>query len=325
MRMFIAVSFAAAAVLVCAPLWAQTQVTGQGGQTITESTEPPPRTIIPEKKAPSAQPRPYQERSYSGPSYQPQYQPMPYGHGYHGAGSTKCDLPGGCDTAVPEGAVTLEQLDARRSGAAAPAPVPAQRYTPPPPAPMPPPQYSTPAPAPAPAQRYVAPAPQKTPAPAYEEPIYESSKDKPVVLRHYIPGVSDTMPVYPGAAPSPAQRYAPPPPAPAPMPSPAPKYAAPAPAPAPMPAPAPSYGPVKSDLPGYSPEPLPPGTIRLEDVKSPQSGYVPPPKGAGPAPAPAYDTAPARQMDQYEEIPARAAPDSDLEVQRPASRWKQGK
>ncbi len=315
MRKFIVVSFVAAAMFACAPLWAQTQVTGQGSETVTETTEPPPRTIIPEKPttpAKPAEPKPA-AKSHSAPkSYST---PKSYsGQGYSGYGSVKCDLPGACDEAAPAGAVTLEQLDARKGGASKPAPVQAPAYV----APAP-----VPAPAPAPAKVAVpVPAPAKATAQAQERgSIYESSGDKPVVLRHYIPGVSDKMPVYPGSsrAPAPAPTYPAPVPAPAPAPAPAPKIAAPAPLPAPqaMPTPPASYGAPKSDLPGYVPEPVPQGAVRLEDVKAPQSGHVPQSKKT--APPPAVSPAPVKQVDDFEQV---GAPDSDLDVQKPPSRWK---
>jgi len=295
------IAFAVATVLfAAAPLLAQTQVTGQGAKTIAETTEePPPRTIIPGQKAPSGPPQAVEQRpaqTYATPPYQPTYQPRSgTTYGSSGYGSAKCDLPGACEAAAPPGTVTLEQFDARKGGAPA-APKPKKEAPPP----------------------AAAPAPAQAQAGAAAEPIYESSADKPIIMKHYVPGVSDKMPTYPAAAPAPA------------YPAPAPTYAAPAypaptyppPAPAPAPrvaapaAPPPSYGPPKCDLPGACDVAPPPGAVRLEDVGSRGAGYVPPQQKTVQPQAPAVQSQqPAGQVDQFEEI-------GPSDVQKPPSRWK---
>ena len=286
---------------------AQTQ---EDSSTITESTEPPPRTIIPEQRSRGsrpATPASGTKKSSVTPTFRPKYVPRGRSSAAGGGSYSKCDLPGGCEAEVPPGAVTLEQVDARRSGVA-----PAAA------APMPAPQlYVAPAPAPRP---YAAPAA----GPAVGRgAVYESTRGQSPVLRHYIPGVSDKLPRV-GPAPTPA-----------PMPAPAPEpYAAPAPAPMPAPAPAPvapatvqpspMAGGYKSDLPGYEPEPLPPGATRLEDVRAPGQGYTPPPAVA-PAPDPlpysAPPPAPMQQADQFEEVRPLSMPGGD--PQQPPSRWEQ--
>jgi len=261
----------------------------QGGGAAEESGEPPPRTVVPARRVDPTTPAPEAERRPQPP---PRYQPRPAAGYPSGLSSANCDLPGGCPDSgkVPEGAITLEQLDAMRRG---------ETYAPPAAPPVLPPA-ALPQPAP--------PAPPAYAAPAYGETVYESSKDKPVVPRHYIPGVSDRPPAYPAPAPAQAQPYTPP--------APMPRTAPPAVAPAPAAPPAYPHAAPKSDLPGYSPPPTQPGSIRLEDL-TPQSdaGYAPPKEKA-----PARRPPPPRQMDEVERIKPAPSPD---EVERPPSRWEQ--
>ncbi len=294
----------------------------EGSSTISETTEPPPRTIIPEQKSRVSRPA-RTKRRHTTPASRPKRVREDGSPSVSGRSYTKCDLPGGCEPELPPGAITLEQVDALRSGGTpvpyhAPAPTPVIEPLPmAPPAPMP-----TPRP-------YVA----LVAGPAVGGgAIYESTRNQTPVLRHYIPKVSDSLPRVGGPAPAPAPIPAP---APAPTPLPAPEpYAAPAPmlipAPAPAPVapatvkPSPMAGGYKSDLPGYEPEPLPPGTMRLEDVRAPGQGYTPPPAVA-PAPDPlpysAPPPAPMQQADQFEEVRPPSMPGGD--PQQPPSRWEQ--